>query len=649
MNRLLRAVCALLLFSLVACGGGGGGGGGGGQSAQLTLDKSSIMLVANSAQPSPSANVVMSFNTGEWAVGVPAGSVLPSWLYVKATGQASASPVTFGVGLTDSGLQLGQGQYSTVVRFVTTDSNGNGLASKDLPVTLVVAHQLTAGQSQLVVAQGQDPSTVHTPLTLTASGVNWTARSDSAWLSIDQSSGSGSATLAAQVLDSTLALGSHVARVTVTDVDHHIDTSVDITLQVDPRMQVVRTPGVAFTAIANQQVLSATVAVADTAGLASTWSAASDQSWLTVDTPSGSSATALAFHSDPTGLADGMHYATVSVTSTTAGAPGTNHVRVGLWVDRSVTAPASTYATGRSPNSTSAGYGVLVADPIRPYLYSSEGDDQIDVYNVYTGSVVGHVILPGAGFASMTMAPDGSVLLAADQSGGRLFPIDPSTLAVGTPFSGIVPVDFNFRMTAGFVGTRLVLATNRQQIFDAATGALLRDFANVGGFYMESLSWPALSHDGRTLVMQQAGLEPHALASYSISADGAFQVALLQQQAEETGFGFGDGAAFGADDAILVSLSDGGDSCYFGDLSRPASISGTSGPENSGLAIRRDGGFFVAERDAGGNALVESFDHAALPLGTVFSTNFSIDGLQLSGDQRRLVVENVEIMFVQLP
>lgn len=653
MKRLLHAACVLLSISLVACGGGGGGNGGGGQPvtpSSVTLDTPSILFVASAAQPSPSATVTMSFTRPAWVVGTPTDVDVPTWLDIGTTGQTTLSPVTFILGVKNTGSPLAQGQYSTVLRFATANKDGSDFASKDLPVTLVVAHLLAAAQSQLVVVQGQDPAVARTSLALTANGVNWTARSDSAWLGIDQSTGSGSATLTANVLDSSLAPGSHVAKVTVTDVDHHVDVSVDIALQVDPRQQVVRTPGVALTSIANQQVLSATVAVADTAGLASTWSAASDQSWLTVDTPSGSVATALAFHADPTGLADGMHYATVNVASTTAGVAGTSHVSVGLWIDHGVTAPASLYATRREPHSTEAGYGVLIGDPIRPYVYESLGDDEIDVFNVYTGAMVGHVSLAGAGLASMTMAPDGSVLLAADQFGGRLFPIDPSTLTVGAPLGGIVPVDFNFRMTAGFVGTRLVLATDRQQLFDASTGALLRDFGSTVASSFDFMGWPALSHDGRTLLIQEAGLEPHTLTSYSISADGAFQVAQLQQ-VTEPGFGFGYGVAFGADDSILVSVSNGGDAYYFGNLFQPATIGGTEGPQISGLAVRRDGGFFVAANDGNGNGIVESFDRAALPLGTVYSgaSGGFVGGLQLSGDQRRLVVDGGDLYFVQLP
>jgi hypothetical protein len=496
--------------------------------------------------------------------------------------------------------------------------------------------------------QGQDPAAAATTLALTANGVNWTAHSDSAWLGIDQASGSGSATLTARVLDSTLAPGAHTATVTVTDVDHHVDTSVSVNLQVDPRMLVVRTPGVALTSLANAQVLSASVPVADTAGLPGSWQATSDQGWLVLDTSTGTTGSSLAFHADPTGLADGMHYASLAVTPATTGVGGSARVRVGLYVDRTLAAQSTVFTSRRSQRA-SAGYGVMVADPVRPFVYQSLGDDEIDVYNVYTGALVQAISVPGAGFASMAMAPDGSVLLAADQSGGRLFPIDPDTLTIGSALTGIVASDFNFHMTAGFVGSRLVVVTNHLQMFDASSGALLKDFGTAAGMEVDVTGLPILSHDGRSLALQWTGFEPHDLTRYAVAADGSFDVLFLKN-ALEPGFGFGDGAVFLADDSLLVTQSDGGDAYYSG-LGVPGMIGGTASPATFGLAARRDGGFYDRAFDQSGNTVIQSFDRSVLPLGiaSTLAPGTILVGIQVSGDQRRLVLEGNGLTFIQLP
>ena len=648
MIRLSHAVCGLLLSSLVACGGGGGGSAP--APASVSLDTSSVVLVSTPAQPLPAANVAVTFNRAGVVAGMPVGTDKPAWLDITTAG-GTTSPVTVVVAANAFATpQLAQGQYSTVVRFVTGNVDGSDLATKDLPVTLVIAHRVAPAQSQLVIVQGQDPSAASTTLALTANGVNWTARSDSAWLGLDQASGSGSANLTAHLLDSTLAPGAHTALVTVTDVDHHIDVVATVRLQVDPRALVVRNPGVALTSIANRQVLSAALPVTDTAGLPSTWTATADQSWLTVDTPAGPAGSSLALHADPTGLADGMHYATLTVTPTTAGVAGSGRVRVGLYIDRSLTAPASAFAPRRDPVTASAGYGVLVADPVRPYVYLSAGDDEIDVYNVYSGALVRGITLPGAGFASMAMAPDGAVLLAADQAGGRLFPIDPDSLTIGSAVPGaIVTPDFNFRMTAGEVGGRLVVATSQFRLFDATTGVLLSDFSGTVTLDPFFMGLPIMSHDGRSLAMQETGLEPHTLIRFAIANDGSYN-GLLLKSATEPGFGFGYGGVFLADDSLLVTQSNDGDAVYSG-LGVRSVIGGTTSPIDRGLATRRDGGFYDRAYDGNGNTVIEAFDRSAQPLAAVLtlSPGGAVGELQVSGDQQRLVMVGSSLGFTALP
>ena len=651
MNRLLHAVCALLSMSLVACGGGGGGGGGSTPPpSSVSLDSSSVLLVSTPAQPLPSANVAVTFNRAGVVVGMPAGTDKPAWLDITTAG-GTTSPVTVTLAAdTYATPQLAQGQYSTVVRFVGGNVDGSDLATKDLPLTLVVAHRVVPAQSQLVVTQGQDPAAASTTLALTANGVNWTARSDSAWLGIDQANGSGSATLTARLLDPALATGAHTAKITVTDVDHHIDAVATVQLQVDPRVLLVRTPGVALTSIASRQVLSATVPVTDTAGLPSAWAAASDQGWLTVDTPAGTAGSSIAFHADPTGLADGLHYATLSVTPTTAGVAGSGHVRVGLYIDRSLTAPASAIAPRRDSATAPAGYGALVADPIRPYVYLSVGDAEIDVFNVYSGALVRGITLPGAGFASLAMAPDGAVLLAADQAGGRLFPVDPDSLTVGPAVPGaIVAHDFNFRMTAGEIGGRLVVATSQFQLFDATTGVLLRDFSGSVTLDPFFMGLPILSHDGRSLAMQETGLEPHSLVRFAIANDGSYDVLPLAS-ATEPGFGFGYGGVYLADDSLLVTQSDGGDAYYDG-LGAPGVIGGPTSPIDRALATRRDGGFYDRAYDSTGTLVIESFDRTARPLAPVLtlSGGGAVGAIQVSGDQQRLALLSYSLGFTTLP
>lgn len=162
------------------------------------------------------------------------------------------------------------------------------------------------------------------------------ASSDANWLSLN-GSGAGSitpstpASIAFTVnAGASLAPGLHTGQIKVTDLSSQNTQVANVALLVNgtqPTMQLSET-GLTFFAVANAVVTvpEQSISVFNLGGGTLSWTTSvaylePNQSWLSV-TASGSSASAtpgqVAFSVNPAGVAAGQHYATVTVTSTTA-------------------------------------------------------------------------------------------------------------------------------------------------------------------------------------------------------------------------------------------------------------------------------------------------------------------------------------------
>lgn len=142
-----------------------------------------------------------------------------------------------------------------------------------------------------------------------------------------------------------------------------------------PKVLFSDNKGVAFTSLPGLSNLSQIVTLRTNASTLGSLTALSDASWLNTS----SLGNQLTLTANPAGLADGLHYARVTVTSNTAGM-STETIRVGLFVGS--TAPGEGSAL---PVTATNPYNVVV-DPIRPWLYESTTNG-IKATNIYTGAV----------------------------------------------------------------------------------------------------------------------------------------------------------------------------------------------------------------------------------------------------------------------
>jgi hypothetical protein len=533
-----RIAVAIACVVVASCGGGGGGDGGG-NTTSLSLDKSTLTFASdNSANPPAAQTVVATFRGAGVAVGTLPGTTLPTWLAVTAPA-TSASPVTVTVSIV-GGVSLPPGRNSTTLRFATGNADGTGVITRDVTVTYTVDHTLSPAVlplSTIAGAPGPGPSS---SLNLTTAGATWEATSNQAWLAVAPANGTGSATLNVTTTPGALPVGIHAGTVTVRDTLTNRTRTTTVNLSVDQRRLAVRQRGVALSSTLGGAALSRDVQVIDTAGLGGRWVASVGATWLTV-TPAGMGGDPVTLTADSTGLADGIHYATVTIVPDNE--PGlTNEatIQVGFYID-TVNPPPPDIVTSAS-NITGA--ADVVADPIRPYFYASHRTfdgvmftGSLSVHNVYTGEIVDSLPFPGKTMGSLAISQDGSLLIVNNTTDGSLIPItlQASSRTVGVPWTGMRLSNGEAEIALTQIAGTEVVISGERQILSATTGAVLSEFESTGPVLPLSPAKIAVAADGSAAFLMAASGGNHLLARLKLSeANGMFR-ALATHGFNETG------------------------------------------------------------------------------------------------------------------
>ncbi len=215
--------------------------------------------------------------------------------------------------------------------------------------------------------------------------------------------------------------------------------------------------GVALVAVPGGQRLSHSVTIAEASGTSTGWSASSDAAWLSV-TPSGSIGAALLLSADPATLAEGAHFATVTVRSNGGATVRDETVRVGFY--KSSTAPAARLA---DPLEAYVG-AQLVSDPVRPIMYSVVGGT-IAAQHFYTGARVGTITLPSVAVTALAISDDGRTLYALNGGGSdagiTLIDLDSFQVSGRLPPSNELLIRDASRMAFARVAGQPVLVLNQ--------------------------------------------------------------------------------------------------------------------------------------------------------------------------------------------
>jgi hypothetical protein len=260
-----------------------------------------------------------------------------------------------------------------------------------------------------------------------------------------------------------LSGGTHSGSVTFsTQVNGDVvSTNLPVTFNQESHKLLVDGNGVAFAKTPTLSKLTRTLKVRDNLGLATNWTATSSDGWLSVTPSSGTAGDNVVLTADPSTLAaDSVNLATVTITSSDTSVENTEKIRVGLWVG----------AADPTPTAISLTTANVAADPIRPYAYAAVGAD-IQVYNVFTGSLLKTIAGVASAVGFMTVSHDGSTLYAVDATNSKIVPVTLDSGAVGTAFSftsfsSLKVIDYTRTN-----GVELIISGSGGQIFNA-TGTL---------------------------------------------------------------------------------------------------------------------------------------------------------------------------------
>lgn len=378
----------------------------------------------------------------------------------------------------------------------------------------------------------------------------WQLSTLPAWLSSSATSGTINQT------GTTLSFSANLAGVTPGSVSSTVNVRatvngdtvtvpVTVNLNADQRRLLPSAWGVALATSPTGTVLTRTLSVADNFGANLAWTAASDRPWLTATTSgttaaAGGTATPLVLVADASTLANGLHEASVTLSSNVAGvAPAV--VRVGLWKD----------ATGLTAlRSLTQTQFTLAADPVRPFVYAHNGASTISVVNVYSTQTVGTIANVGGALGRMTVSPDGSRLYVLDTVNRALAVVDLATRTL---------IDTWALQDAVNAATPLiVIRPNGKEIVMIGNGGAYADGARLGTARIPGGALAATA-DGRRLYAHNAGLSPSSVSVYDVDhtamAGGGLRFTVRSGNSFVNGSSNGKDVAVSPDGSLAIIAS----------------------------------------------------------------------------------------------
>ena len=323
-------VLAIFFATLASCGGGGGGGGSGGGGGgsggtSLRVSTNSLNFEANLLGPIPDDQTFTVSWTGSnvagFAIGVPPGETVPSWLVVDALG--NQSPVTVRIGVNTTGLAAGT--YRVTLRVVTGDINANPLDTANVEVTYTVTDDFAVSESTLVFdapVDGAPPAPQG--FAITGAGVTWSAAADQPWVTLSASNGATPSTVNVTVDQAGFPVGAQTATITVTnDNDPTESANIAVTMNVRQPAVVLNRTSVGFTGTNGRDLGSNGVNFSLDNGQVTPWTITPSESWIVIDSPTSSAPGTVQVSVDASipPLASGQHNGELEFSTTYMGTP----------------------------------------------------------------------------------------------------------------------------------------------------------------------------------------------------------------------------------------------------------------------------------------------------------------------------------------
>ncbi len=364
----------------------------------------------------------------------------------------------------------------------------------------------TAGGVTLGGARGRDlTGSQALSISLNTAAVEhpWRLGTLPSWLASSTPSGTVSAigsTLSFAPGTPPAGAGTSTATVTVSATVNGDTVSLPLTatLHVDQRRLLPSTWGVGLASTPLGTVVSRTLRVSDNFGGALGWTATSDSAWLGVtDSGNTGASPSLTLTADPTSLPAGaISVARVTIATATPGVESAV-VRVALW--KSASAPSAITTLPLDLRE-------VVADRIRPLVYTHAGGSSIGIYNAYTAAAVGTIGGVGAALGKMSVSPDGSRLYALDTANRSLAVIDLDTRAVTATWTLDQAVDSSTSV--------LAIRPNGVEVVLVGHGRAYQEGRSLGANAVQGTL--TASDDGRKVYAQDSGLSPASVYAYDV-------------------------------------------------------------------------------------------------------------------------------------
>jgi hypothetical protein len=577
-------------------------------------------------------------STGAKAWHVSAGA---TWVTLGMTQGTGSATVSVGI---DAAAQEPVGTSTTTL----TVSADDGSFTKTVNVSLVVTAPTAAvGTASLALVDGtvSPVGTVAVTLSNGARAGTWAATSNASWLKLDTATGTPGLTVLqfhADATGSDVAAGHHQGtidvRVDVPGASQTVTATIDATIS--PRVLYVEDNGAALVSRPGLSSLTRTFALHDSTGAVDpTWSATTDQPWLTLTRPDDTHLTVTA---DPTGLGTAVHLAQVTLSSANAKIAGTERLTVGLTVD------ATPLVDGAIADA-SAQIGDVVPDAVRPRFYVfSSGGGTIDVRDAYTGASVRTLTVPSGLVQAVTVSLDGAFLYVEDQAQARIHVYDLGAdtwmpdLTIPKPRSGT-------DQRLGFVrlkGAELLLVGDC--FLDARTGAFRGGLRSAAPASCDSLGRYAFAREAEALLVVDLGYSPSGFGRYDLSYDLVTATVSGRSAGGGTAGGNGNDIAVTPDGLVAIPSAGGGctsyDWCIYeyaaGAYAQAGTLPGDAYPNN--VEAGRFGEWYVAMNfgTSSGYDLVVYGANRTLLGGYSGSdlTHPKDDGLRVSADGQRILV-----------
>lgn len=511
------------------------------------------------------------------------------WIVVsQVTAPNAPTPGSFTVTVNPAvgPLPLASGSYSGNVQ--VTVGSGSTTTSVQFPVNLTLTAPTLTVSPQKVVFGGSagrtfSPATLSVSLNTGSGQYPWSIQGPPAWLNLSSTGGAPPAQVVVTPVPANASPGTMTVPLTfmATVNGDFLGASVLATLNLDSHLLLASQAGVAFvsTPTANWSRLTQAVKVSDNYGLATPWTAQSDQSWLQV-TSSGTAGGTLTLTANPTGLAaDQLYIANVTIKSSDVTIVNPEHIRVGLWV---ASATPAVLPAGTTSFAGAAQINAMVADPIRPYVYAHESNStSVRVFNLYTETELAPITGLPAATVSLTVGNDGNTLFALGSTGPVIATANLNTGVAATVLS--IPASPDASQPLDFI--RYVRTNGREFIMDGV-GRTFRvtDGSQAGN---GNVDYFAVTTDGSKLFNESSSFT----LDYTDAGGGVFSIAanpgnsgIAAQPARVGDVTNVDGSSF-----CVPALN--GASCVIG--GNPVALSTNQAMSTNNLAMGADGRLYV--------------------------------------------------------